>query len=94
MATRQDRNGPAAVLERLRRATNDHDVDAVTACFAPDYRNETPAHPERSFVGREQVRSNWTQIFAAVPDVTADVVRYAVDEAPVPTAPPTSCGAS
>jgi ketosteroid isomerase-like protein len=69
----------AAVVDRLRDASNAHDLAAITACFAPDYRNETPAHPERSFVGREQVRSNWTQIFAAVPDVTADVVRYAVD---------------
>jgi hypothetical protein len=49
------------------------------ACFAPDYRNETPAHPERDFSGREQVRKNWTQIFAAIPDVHAEVLRCAVD---------------
>jgi ketosteroid isomerase-like protein len=69
----------AAVLARLERATNAHDVDAVTACFAPDYRNDTPAHPERGFTGREQVRRNWEQIFAAVPDVTATVLRSAVN---------------
>jgi ketosteroid isomerase-like protein len=72
-------DGAAGVLTRLERATNAHDVDALVACFAQDYRNDTPAHPERSFTGREQVRRNWEQIFAFVPDVTAKVVRYAVN---------------
>jgi ketosteroid isomerase-like protein len=69
----------AGVLARLVRATNAHDLDALAACFAPDYRNDTPAHPERSFTGREQVRRNWEQIFAAIPDVTATVLRFAVN---------------
>src|SRR4029077_396647 len=69
--------GPAAMVERLRVATNAHDLEAVVSCFAADYRNETPAHPERGFTGRDQVRRNWEQIFAAVPDVTAEVVRGA-----------------
>jgi ketosteroid isomerase-like protein len=73
----------AGVLARLERATNAHDVNALVACFAPDYRNDTPAHPERSFTGREQVRRNWEQIFAFIPDLTATVLRSAVhgDEA-------------
>lgn len=66
-------------IEELRAAVNAHDVDAVVACFAPDYVNETPAHPGRGFVGVEQVRTNWTRIFAGVPDVTAEVLRTAVD---------------
>ena len=68
------------MLERLHQATNDHDLDALVACFAPDYRNETPAHHERSFTGQDQVRQNWTQIFAAVPDVRAEVLRCAVSD--------------
>ena len=71
--------GPAAMVERLCAATNAHDLEAVASCFAADYRNETPAHPERGFTGRDQVRRNWEQIFAAVPDVTAVVLRSAVD---------------
>ena len=67
------------LIERLQDATNLHDLDAVVACFAVDYRNETPAHPERGFTGREQVRRNWEQIFAAIPDVSTRVVRSAVD---------------
>lgn len=66
-----------AVVQRLRNATNAHDVEAIVACFTPDYCNETPVHPARSFIGREQVRKNWTQILAAVPDVTAEVVASA-----------------
>ncbi len=69
----------AGVLAQLERAVNARDVNAVVACFAPDYRNDTPAHPERSFTGREQVRRNWEQIFAAIPDLTARVLRSAVN---------------
>ena len=76
-------DGPQALVDRLVRATNAHDVDAVAACFAHDYENETPVHPARGFRGREQVRKNWEQIFAGVPDVRADVVSCATagDEA-------------
>lgn len=72
-------HGPGAVVERLRRATTNHDLEALVACFSTDYRNETPVHPERSFTGREQVRRNWSQILAAVPDLTAEVLRCTVD---------------
>src|SRR3954468_12032316 len=68
----------AAMVERLLNATNAHDLDAVVDCFAEDYRNDTPVHPRRSFDGRAQVRSNWEQIFAAVPDITASVIASAV----------------
>ena len=69
---------PAAMLERLITATNAHDLDGLADCFTPGYVNETPAHPTRGFVGREQVRANWQQIFAAVPDLQATVLRSAV----------------
>ena len=67
------------VVERLVAATNAHDLDALVACFAPDYVNETPVHPARGFHGREQVRRNWTTIFASVPDITAQVIATAAD---------------
>ena len=47
--------------------------------FDTSYRNETPAHPGRDFQGREQVRVNWRQIFAFVPDVQASVRRWTGD---------------
>jgi hypothetical protein len=69
---------PTALLDRLVAATNAHDVDAIAACFAEDYRNETPAHPARGFVGRAQVRRNWEQILGAVPDLHAEVLASSV----------------
>jgi hypothetical protein len=44
-------------------------------CFTTDYRNEAPAHPSRDFRGRDQVRRNWTAIFASVPDIETQVLR-------------------
>ena len=67
------------MVDRLLRAVNEHDLEALVACFAADYRNETPVHPQRDFVGRTQVRRNWEQIFAFVPDVRATVIRLTVD---------------
>jgi ketosteroid isomerase-like protein len=65
--------GPRALVKRLTDAVNTHDLDALTRCFAEDYRNETPVHPARGFRGRAQVRRNWEQIFTGVPDITAEV---------------------
>jgi ketosteroid isomerase-like protein len=71
--------GPIAVVQRLRDVTNAHDLEGIVASFAVDYRNETPAHPARRFVGREQVRRNWTQILAAIPDVSSEIVAAVAD---------------
>jgi len=72
-------NGGAEVLERLLRALNEHDLEGMVACFANDYVNETPVHPLRGFSGNEQVRRNWAQIFAGVPDLRALLPRQFVD---------------
>lgn len=73
----QPGKGPLAVVERLRDATNAHDLEAIVACFADDYHNDTPLHPGRGFTGRVQVRRNWTQILAAIPDVSTQIVASA-----------------
>jgi ketosteroid isomerase-like protein len=69
---------PVAVVERLVSALNAHDLERMVSCFAEDYINETPVHPPRGFRGNEQVRTNWSQIFASVPDLTANVIGSAV----------------
>ena len=63
----------------LLEATNRHDLEALVACFADDYRLEAPNHPERGFVGSDRVRQNWETIFAAVPDIEVELVAAAVD---------------
>jgi ketosteroid isomerase-like protein len=71
------------VIERLVAATNAHDLDRLADCFSPSYVNETPAHPARGFRGTEQVRRNWTSIFAAVPDIVVRVVASATADGQV-----------
>lgn len=70
---------PPEVLDRLLAAINAHELEAMVSCFAEDYTNETPVHPPRGFGGRDQVRTNWSRIFAAVPNIEARVVRSSVD---------------
>jgi ketosteroid isomerase-like protein len=63
------------VLERLRDAQNRHDLDDFVACFHSEYRSEQPVHPNRAFVGSQQVRQNWAEVFAGVPDFRAELPR-------------------
>lgn len=58
---------------------NAHDIDAFVALFASDYDSRQPAHPDRAFVGRDQVRTNWSAVFAGVPDFRAELVATAVE---------------
>jgi hypothetical protein len=62
------------VAERMAAALNAHDIDAFVDCFATDYDSAQPAHPDRAFRGREQVRANWSAVFAGVPDFRAELV--------------------
>jgi hypothetical protein len=66
------------VTERLQQALNAHDLEALFACFAPDFQSDQPLHPDRSFQKPEQVLKNWSIIFQDVPDFQAKVIRSAV----------------
>jgi ketosteroid isomerase-like protein len=70
---------PAAVIAALAEATNAHDIDAFVALFAEDYESQQPAHPDRAFRGRDQVRANWSAVFTGVPDFRADLAATAVE---------------
>jgi ketosteroid isomerase-like protein len=67
------------VIDRICAATNAHDLDALVECFADDYRLEMPVHPARDFRGNAQVRTNWAQIFAGVPDIQAEIISRSID---------------
>jgi ketosteroid isomerase-like protein len=69
---------PLTAAERLRDAINAHDLDVMVACFTADYESSFPAHPDRAFQGAKQVRTNWSQIFGGVPDITATLLASAV----------------
>jgi ketosteroid isomerase-like protein len=70
---------PPEPLARLLTAIEGRDVEAIADCFAESYRNETPAHPDRGFTGRAQVRRNWEQILGGVHDLEARVDRWVAD---------------
>ncbi len=69
-----------ALITRLREATNNHDLEALADCFHPDYDSEFPAHPERAFRGRQQMRENWSGIFASLPNLKSTLVRSASNQ--------------
>src|SRR3989454_4241074 len=73
--------GPDAktIVERVRRALNAHDIEGLLALVDPEYESEQPAHPDRTFSGREQVRKNWSTIFNRVPNLRADIIMTAVE---------------
>ncbi|HSD77366.1 MAG TPA: nuclear transport factor 2 family protein [Solirubrobacteraceae bacterium] len=66
-----------AIIWMVAGAMNAHDLDALVACFQPDYESEQPLHPERGFGGREQVRKNYAVLFGEIEDFRADVLRVA-----------------
>jgi ketosteroid isomerase-like protein len=69
----------STVVERLNVALNAHDLEAFLACFQGDYESEQPAHPDRAFRGRDQVRSNWSAVFDGVPDFRSELLRSVAD---------------
>ena len=67
----------APIATAIAEAMNAHDIDTFVALFAPDYDSRQPAHPDRAFTGSDQVRANWSSIFAGVPDFHAELVASA-----------------
>jgi ketosteroid isomerase-like protein len=66
---------PTACIRQVQAAISSQDLEALVACFAPDYASTFPAHPERAFGGHAQLRRNWTEIFALVPDIQAELLQ-------------------
>ena len=77
MSGRQQESGKAVTLSLLA-AMNAHDLQGQLALFDEDYRSEQPAHPARTFSGREQVREDWSKLYDSISDFRADLLRLAV----------------
>jgi ketosteroid isomerase-like protein len=65
------------VAQALLHAQNAHDLEAFCELFDEAYRSEQPAHPDRAFAGREQVRRNWRGVFSGVADFHAELIASA-----------------
>ena len=72
-----------ATISKLNDAVNAHDTEGMAVLFAPDYRSEQPAHPNREYVGRDTLTEIWGELFRAVPDLTSEVVAEVADGASV-----------
>jgi ketosteroid isomerase-like protein len=74
--------GPAAkdMVGLLEQAINERDLEGLVKLFSPDVVVEYPAHPSRTFRGRDQIWRNWAPIMAKLDDFRATVVRSAVNE--------------
>lgn len=66
-------SSPKLVFERMIQALNRHNLDAMVACFAPNFRSEQPFYPERNFTGQAGVRKNWSFFFSTLPDMQVEV---------------------
>ena len=53
---------------------NGHDVEAMAACFTPDYESSFPLHPDRIVGGHAWLCPTWTRLFSAIPDFGAKLV--------------------
>lgn len=60
-------------VERQLAAYNAHDVEAFLACYAPD-AVVTDGYGTTLMNGAESIRSGYTAMFAAGPDVRAEVL--------------------
>ena len=70
---------PKDIFESMIEAANRHDLEAMVAYFAPDYRGELPFTPERNFTGQAGVRKNWGFFFSTMPDFQVELLREAVE---------------
>lgn len=73
------KSSQSIVIERLQQAQNAHDIEALLACFAPNFKGEHPLHPDRGFQRIEHVRKNWSTIFQDIRDFHSELLRSSVE---------------
>ena len=61
------------LVERMRAALDAHDLDAFVDFFRDDYVGERPRHPGAKISSRADVRRNWEEVIADVPDLRVEV---------------------
>jgi len=69
---------PEALLLKLKNAFNTHDMKSLLECFDENYYSEQPVHPDRTFLGQEQVKKNWASNFEEMPDFSAQLLRHSI----------------
>lgn len=67
------------LLFTLKQALNKHDIESFVGCFHEAYHSDQPIHPDRTFSGRDQLRKNWEANFNEIPDFSAEMINYALN---------------
>ena len=75
----QMRLSPKVVFERMIEAANRHGLEAMLACFVPDFRSEQPFHPERNFTGHAGIQKNWSFFFSTMPDFRVEILSEVIE---------------
>ena len=57
----------------MRAALDAHDLDTFMEFIREDYVGERPRHPTASVSSRDDVRHDWEEVMADVPDLRVDV---------------------
>jgi ketosteroid isomerase-like protein len=61
------------LVEHMRAALDAHDLDTFVGFFREDYVGERPRHPGAKISSRADVRRNWQEVIADVPDLRVEV---------------------
>jgi ketosteroid isomerase-like protein len=69
-----------SLVDRFVKAINEHDLEAIVSCFAADYRDVEPVHPNRQISGGQaEVRKRWGTVLDSLPDFRTEVERVVVE---------------
>jgi ketosteroid isomerase-like protein len=75
----EPQEGARSLVERFAQAINGHDLEAIVGCFAPDYHDVEPAHPDRQISGGQaEVHKRWGTVLDSLPDFRTEVEGVAV----------------
>jgi len=72
----------ADVILRFFQAVNDHDLDAIEACYHDDYVSEQPCFPSRRFTGPKAVRKVYETMYPRIKGVRYDIISHSFTELP------------
>lgn len=68
-------------MDRFVQAINGHDLEAIVGCFAVDYHDVEPVHPNRQISGGQvEVRKRWAMVLDGLLDFRTEVERGAVED--------------
>jgi ketosteroid isomerase-like protein len=62
------------LVEQMRVALTSRDLDAFVDFFTEDYVGERPLHPGSPPSTREDVRANWAEVLADIPDLQVEIL--------------------